>query len=282
MTAVSLATAATLEDPDGPLLTAALADLGIEATEVPWDDPTAEWAAFDATIIRSTWDYPSAHEEFCAWARSVPNLHNPAEVVVWNADKRYLDDLVRLGVPVIPTTYAASGVEARLPPGDVVVKPVVAGGSRGAARFAAAEDAAARAHVDTIAALGLVAMVQPHVASVDDHGEVDVVVIDGEVSHAVRKRAPIGLAATDGPSGPVGVDAVTPDAAELAVVRAALDAVPCAAPLCYARVDLVATADGPVVIELELIEPFLFLTEADGAAERVARAIARRATRSPG
>lgn len=246
MTAVSLATAATLEDPDGPLLTAALADLGIEATEVPWDDPTAEWAAFDATIIRSTWDYPSAHEEFCAWARSVPNLHNPAEVVVWNADKRYLDDLAGRGVPVIPTTYAA------------------------------------RAHVDTIAALGLVAMVQPHVASVDDHGEVDVVVIDGEVSHAVRKRAPIGLAATDGPSGPVGFDAVTPDAAELAVVRAALDAVPSDAPLCYARVDLVATADGPVVIELELIEPFLFLTEADGAAERVARAIARRATRSPG
>lgn len=279
MTLVALASTGVVDDPDTPALRAALGGLGAEAVAVAWADPDVDWDRFDVTVIRSTWDYPMAHGEFLAWTRRVPNLHNPADVVAWNSDKRYLDDLAAAGVPTIPTTYATTRADAVLPDGDVVVKPTVAGGSRGAARFDAADHEGARAHVDTIAALGLESMVQPLVRSVETAGELDVIVVDGEVSHAVRKHAPIGRSASELPSGPVDVDAAAAGADELAVVAAALAAVPFAGPLCYARVDLVALATGPAVIEVEVIEPFLFLESSPDAAGRLAAAIVRRATR---
>jgi glutathione synthase/RimK-type ligase-like ATP-grasp enzyme len=279
VTAVALAATDVVDDPDAPLLLAALGALRIEATTVAWADDTVDWARFDATVIRSTWDYPMAHARFLAWASRVPNLVNPADVVTWNSDKRYLAELAAAGVPTIPTTYATSGADAVLPAGPVVVKPTVAGGSRGAARFDGHDHDRARAHVDALAALDLEAMVQPLVASVAADGETDVVVIDGSVSHAVVKHAPIGLEATDEPTGPTRVAVVDPDAAQRQLVDQVLSALPFDAPLCYARVDLVALASGPAVIEVELIEPFLFLGEDPDAAHRLATAIAARVAR---
>lgn len=277
MTRVALASTGVVDDPDAPALVVALGDLGIDSRVVAWADETVAWGSFDATVIRSTWDYPMAHAAFLAWARRVPNLINPADVVEWNSDKRYLAALAAAGVPTIPTTYAAAGAAASLPEGPVVVKPTVAGGSRGAARFEADDHDRARAHVDAIVALGLEAMVQPLVASVEMKGETDVVVIDGTVSHAVVKHAPIGLEATAEPTGPVSVTTVDPDADQRSVVAEAMRAIPFDAPLCYARVDLVELATGPAVIEVELIEPFLFLAEHRDAAGRLAAAIAARA-----
>lgn len=279
MSTVALASTGVIDDPDTPALVAALFELGLSASAVAWADGTVDWDRFDVTVIRSTWDYPMAHGAFLDWTRSVRNLVNPHDVVEWNSVKRYLDDLAAAGVPTIPTTYATAGVAAVLPDGDVVVKPTVAGGSRGAASFGADDGTSARAHVDAIAALGLEAMVQPLVASVADEGETDVIVFDGVVSHAVRKRAPIGRSPTDAPSGPVDVEVVDATDDQLAVVRAALAAVPFDAPLCYARVDLVELASGPAVIEVELIEPFLFLESHRAAAGRLAAAIARRTGR---
>jgi glutathione synthase/RimK-type ligase-like ATP-grasp enzyme len=279
VTTVALASTGVVDDPDTPALIDALDALGVRASAVAWADAAVDWDAFDLTVIRSTWDYPMAHAEFLAWAHSVRTLVNPADVVEWNSVKRYLDDLAAAGVPTIPTTYASAGDDAVLPHGEVVVKPTVAGGSRGAARFAATDAADARAHVDAIAALGLEAMVQPLVASVAADGETDVVVIDGVVSHAVVKHAPIGRSPTDAPSGPVNVEVIDPSDDQLAIVHAALAAVPFAAPLCYARVDLVELATGPAVIEVELIEPFLFLECHPEAAARLAASIARRALR---
>jgi glutathione synthase/RimK-type ligase-like ATP-grasp enzyme len=279
VTNVALASTGVVDDPDSPALEAALGALGIEARAVAWADDDVDWGSFDATVIRSTWDYPMAHRAFLAWARRVPNLWNPADVVAWNSDKRYLADLDAAGVPTIPTSYAGSSDDAQFPDGPVVVKPTVGGGSRGAARFEPEDHDRARAHVDAIGALGLEAMVQPHVASVVTAGETDVVVIDGTVSHAVVKHAPIGLAATDEPTGPVSVARVDLDADQRRVVAATLAAIPFDGPLCYARVDLVELAIGPAVLEVELIEPFLFLAERDDAAARLAAAIARRVAR---
>jgi glutathione synthase/RimK-type ligase-like ATP-grasp enzyme len=276
---VAIATNRITEDPDEPALTDALAREGVRAVPAAWDDEGVDWGGFAATVIRSTWDYPLHYEDFVAWIGTVERLINPADVVAWNADKRYLDDLALRGVPTIATTYAVRGHDAAFPDGDFVVKPTVGGGSRGAKRFAAADDAAARAHVDALADQGRLAMIQPYVESVATTGETDVVVIDGEVSHAIRKHAPINLEATAAPSGPISVERVEPSAAERSVVSVTLAAVPFDAPLCFARVDLVATASGPAVIEVELIEPFLFLEHHDAAAARLARAIARRANR---
>jgi glutathione synthase/RimK-type ligase-like ATP-grasp enzyme len=272
---VAIATNRVIADPDEPALVAALAREGVRGVPAPWDDEDVDWASFAATVIRSTWDYPLAYGEFVAWASSLERLINPADVVVWNADKRYLDDLAQRGVPTIETTYSLRGVDAALPDTDFVVKPTVGGGSRGAKRFAPGDASAARAHIDSLADQGRVAMIQPYVETVATVGETDVIVIDGDLSHAVRKHASINLEANDTPAGPVSVERVEPSGAERSVVAATLAAVPFASPLCFARVDLVSTTDGPAVIEVELIEPFLFLDHDARAAQRLARAIVR-------
>jgi glutathione synthase/RimK-type ligase-like ATP-grasp enzyme len=274
---VAIATTSRFDDPEFDVLAAALASLGVEARLAAWDDASVDWGAFDATVIRSTWDYPMAHERFVTWARSVERLHNPGHVVAWNSDKRYLDDLAAAGVATIPTTYATGAADAEFPDVDFVVKPTVGGGSRGAKRFPRGAHADGASHVEALAAIGLTAMVQPYVTSVASAGETDVIVLDGVVSHAVVKHAPIGREATAEPSGPVQVDRIEPTPAQLEVVEAALRAVPGDGPLCYARIDLVALDSGPAVIEAELIEPFLFLGSASDAPARLAASIARRA-----
>jgi glutathione synthase/RimK-type ligase-like ATP-grasp enzyme len=272
---IALATTDVVDDPDLDALVAALHAEGFDAVPVAWDAHGFDWSVPDLVVIRSTWDYAPRVGEFLEWARGVPRLHNPAEVVVWNADKHYLGDLAARGAPVVATTHSARGGDATSPEGRFVVKPTVGAGSRGAHRFGPDEHDEAAAHVDVLADLGVMAMVQPYLEGIE-RGETAVVVVDGVVSHAVRKFAPMGLPATALPAGPLAVEPVAPDRAELEVVDAVLRALPVSAPLCYARIDLVSTDDGPVVLEVELIEPFLFLTSNDDAASTLAGAIARR------
>lgn len=99
-------------DGDLPVLVRALREAGAEAVAVPWDDPGTDWSGFDLVVIRSTWDYSWRAGEFVAWAQkcaAVTRLANPAQVVRWNTDKRYLGDLAAAGVPVVPTRYLAPG-----------------------------------------------------------------------------------------------------------------------------------------------------------------------------
>ncbi len=276
MSTVAIASASRVEDPEFDLLATALQAHDVRACLVAWDDQEADWSSFDATVIRSTWDYMFDHQRFVRWARDVEVLFNPADVVAWNSDKRYLDDLAAAGVPTIPTTYAASSAAARFPDGPFVVKPTVGGGSRGTKRFDAGAHDEGASHVDELAEIGLTAMVQPYVESVASRGETDVIVLDGVVSHAVVKHAPIGLDATAEPSGPLEVERVGASPAQLAVVAATLAAVPHGDVLCYARIDLVELESGPAVIEAELIEPFLFLSVEPAAPARLAASIARR------
>jgi len=276
VSSVALAGCSDIADPDAGALVAALGELGVAAEAVAWDDPGADWSRHDLTVVRSTWGYDMDLAGFLAWARGLPRVVNPYEVLAWNADKHYLDDLAAAGVAVVPTTYATSGATAVLPAGAVVVKPSVGGGARGVAAFAPDEHALARAHVDALAAQGHAAMVQPRIASLAERGEVDVVVIDGEVTHAVGKHVDVSRAPAATPSGASRAVRRAPSEQERRVALSALRAVPCDGPLCYARVDLVATDEGPTVLELEVIEPFLFLGEAPGAARTLARAIAAR------
>jgi glutathione synthase/RimK-type ligase-like ATP-grasp enzyme len=271
---VAIATTSAVVDPDLDVLVAALDAQGCEGVPVAWD-AAFDWSGADLVVLRSTWDYAPRVEAFLEWTTTVPRLCNPADVVAWNADKRYLGELAARGVPVVETTYATHGADAVFPEGRVVVKPSVGAGSRGAHRFEPDERDAAIAHVDALGALGLVAMVQPYLEGIE-LGETAVVLVDGAVSHAVRKFAPMGLDPTALPAGPLAVEPVEPSPAELAVVDAVLDALPWRETLCYARVDLVATGDGPVVLEAELIEPYLFLTTDHDAARTLARAIVRR------
>ncbi|WP_369139243.1 ATP-grasp domain-containing protein [Modestobacter versicolor] len=270
---VGVATCAAVPqlDEDGPLLLAALAEVGVRARPVVWDDPEVDWPAFDAVLVRSTWDYPLRRAEFLRWAGGCPRTVNPVDVLAWNTDKRYLDDLARAGVPTVPTVLVPPGTAWTAPDGDHVVKPTVSGSAADTGRFRGPGDPEAAALVARLHAQGRTAMVQPYLPGIEVEGETSLVYLGGELSHAVR-RAPL---LTDvGVRSPVVVadvmatlQAVPVAAQQRAVAEAAVDAVPGGRTrLAYARVDLVPGADGPVVLELEATDCFLFLSFADDAA----------------
>lgn len=269
---------------EAALLLPALDDAGIDAEVAVWDDPTVEWSTYDGVAIRSTWDYTGRVHAFRDWiseVAAVTRLANPPDVVAWNTDKRYLRDLADGGVPVIDTVFVEPGADVSLPAWpELVVKPAVSAGARRTGRFGPDERAAAAELVDAIHAEGHVAMVQPYITTVDTDGEVDVVVLGGQASHAVAKAAVLSprTGAVDDSSRaenqPVRPVALTADLFDFAA--RVLAAVAGDHPLLQARVDSVITADGTRrLMELELVEPYLFLAKAPvpaAAAERYASA----------
>lgn len=292
MLTVALATATDARplDDDLPPLVAALEAQGASASPVTWDDPAVDWASFDVAVIRSTWDYHGRHDEFCAWADAVAAvtvLCNPAPVIRWNTDKRYLAELAADGIDVVPTVFLEPGdAVATVDAPEVVVKPAVSAGSRDTARYLLGDDTgrmAAERHATELLEAGRVVMVQPYLDAVDEHGETAVICIDGVVSHAIRKGPLLrpGDAPTRALFAEEQISAREPRDAELALARATLGA--CAArfgadALLYARVDLIPGPSGdPVLLELELTEPSLFFDTAPGSADRFASAVLARA-----
>jgi hypothetical protein len=301
---VALVTCAGLPDldEDDRLLLAPLAARGLRGEAVIWDDPLVDWAGYDLAVLRSPWDYVGRRDEFVAWAARVPALANPADVLRWNTDKRYLCDLAAAGVLVVPTAWIEPGDDWRAPRGgEFVVKPVVGGGSRGTGRYDAAAPghrALAEAHVSRLQAAGRAVMVQPYLTAVDTYGETALLFLGGPdglvFSHAIRK-GPMLVGPDTGDVGlfrPETVTARTPTAAEHAAAGRALAAIPGGTDrLLYARADLIPGPDGaPLLVELEVTEPSLFLGMAEPAPERFAGAIARavelagsiRSSRPPG
>jgi hypothetical protein len=283
---VLLATCAAYPDgdEDAHLLLAALRAAGLDASFAVWDDPAVDWSA-GLTVLRSTWDYPLRREEFLDWMRAVPAVVNPAAVVAWNSDKLYLHELERAGIPIPPTAASPPGSAPSFPAtGEFVVKPSIGAGSRGAGRFSADDAGGAAEHAAALHAAGRTVLVQPYLADVDQVGETALLYADGEFSHAIRKGAMLGAGVSydlhDSSELFVEEDiaARAPSLAELDLGTRAIAEVGrrFGAPPVYARVDLLPTPNGPVVVELELVEPSLFLSFADGAAERFAAAIAAR------
>ncbi len=249
-----------------------------EATLAAWDDPAVDWAAFDLAIIRSTWNYHDHLDEFLAWATRtahVTRLVNPVEIIEWNTDKRYLADLAAQGFATVPTTFLNPGeapddTAVVALDGHLVVKPSVGAGSNGAKLFNG-DAAAASAHLAELHAQGKTVMLQPYLSGVDTDGETALMYVGGQFSHAARKAAILSrdMSWSTGIYADEKVVATEPTAAE----RALADSIVATLPrLAYARVDLLPTASGPVVLELELTEPSLFLGLGDGAPERAATA----------
>ncbi len=271
-------------DDDARPLASALERRGIDSRLCVWDDPCVDWAAWDLVVLRSTWDYPRRRDAFVRWAArvaAVAPLWNRVEVVRWNSDKRYLLELADRGVAIVPSTVHAPHEPVTLPPtGRFVVKPVVSAGSQDTRRYDQAERAAAVAHGRSLQANGRHVLVQPYVDRVDERGETALVYIDGVYSHAICK-GPILAGATETVGGLFAAEDIaprTPSPAEREAAEAALDALPFdRADLLYARVDLLPGADGtPLVLEVELVEPSLFLRFSDDAPDRMANAIVAR------
>lgn len=285
---IAIATCAELPDgdPDDRYLVAALTRIGFDVSIVPWDAPQT-WATFDATVLRTTWDYTARRAEFLTWARTVPRLFNPVAVVEANSDKRYLAGLARAGLPVVPTTFLEPGEPVELPAtGEFVLKPSVGAGSRGAGRFDAAQSGAlhgARKHAEALHGAGRTVLVQPYQSGVDTAGESALVFIDGTFSHSIRK-GPMLAPGTHHQLRdeklfiPENITPRQADPAEIELAGRVLAELTkgLAAPLLYARIDLLPGTDGPVVVEAELTEPTLFFEHSAGAADRFAAALAGR------
>jgi glutathione synthase/RimK-type ligase-like ATP-grasp enzyme len=274
---------------DDALAHAPLRALGWEVAAVPWRRPAVDWGRFEAVVIRTTWDYQNDPEAFVAVLeqvqRSGAHLENPLELVRWNLAKTYLGDLARRGVPIVPTVWGSDlgAVDERailglLGTDEVVLKPVVGANAdhtyrlqRGAAAWS--EAAAAFRYRAYLA--------QPFLPSVVAEGESSLFYFGGELSHAVQKTPQAGDFRVQEEHGAT-IRAV---AASPQLVRAGQRALAAVSPVpLYARIDLVRLGDGGYgLMELELIEPSLYLRMDPGAAQRFARALDQRITpKSPG
>jgi len=258
-------------DNDAKRLIPALAERGTETELVAWTDPDADWSAYDLIWISSTWDYHERLDEFLAWLRRAAEetpVQNPPALIEWNVDKRYLRALAEAGVPVIPTVWVEDeggpAVREAAAHGwtELVVKPAV---DLGAARLERTSAVGLRAAVERVERP---ALVQPYLESLASEGELSLVYLAGELSHAVRKSPAEGDFRVQEQYGGRYESAEAPgEAIEIGarVMEAVGDHVAAArgdggrAPL-YGRVDIVTGPDGERwVIELELIEPSLFL-----------------------
>lgn len=291
---LTLVTSTALPEPDHdeqPLLDA-LAAAGVQARMAAWDDPGVDWSVAPLTVIRSTWDYARDREGFVRWAQRVAAestvLRNPLSVIGPNTHKSYLAGLERAELPVVPTRWFARGgrpahVDAlrALPWRRVVAKPAVGGGSSGVRAFDLDVDEeveAAAAHVQALQARDEV-LVQPMLQSIVEHGERDVVWISGECTHVVTK-----LSRLEGEEERAA-HVSAPSEAERALVARVLRTIPAfhQQELLYARVDLAEDELGTLrIVEVELVEPSLFVAMHQPALDRFVRVLAHAAGVSSG
>jgi glutathione synthase/RimK-type ligase-like ATP-grasp enzyme len=285
---IALATYERVPDlaPDDRGLVPALAALGVRAEAVPWSSIDVDWSDYDAVVLRSTWDYHLRLDGFRAWLDRLESLGvrvmNAPSLVRWNTDKRYLIDLARKGIATIPTMVVDTGLVddvAQVATAEgwsrIVVKPVVSASGFETYAVDVPFDDAARVAVGRALAVGEV-LVQPFAPEVPRDGEYSFMFIDGEFSHAAIKRAGRGEFRVQtehgGSVSPVSVDAAL--VRQAAHVLAAVTEKPL-----YARVDGISRGGAFLLMELELIEPNLFLDLDDGATANFAQAINQRASR---
>lgn len=265
------------------LLAEALARRGLTSRRVDWARPDFDWGEVQAAVFRTTWDYYERGAEFQHWLERVRGglrLFNSADQVAWNLDKHYLEDLAQKGVAAPPTVWLEPGDPRALAAliaesgwSEAVVKPAISGAARLTFRFDAATAVAVDQQLESWRKSETF-LVQPFQARVQDEGEISLIVVAGELTHAVRKRArPGDFRVQDDHGGTVHPH--EPAADEVAFAECAVAA--CAEPPVYARVDAVRGNDGELLLmELELIEPELFLRFHPAAAEAMAEEIARR------
>ena len=271
-------------DYDMPLLLEAVRAAGIEVDEVCWDDESIDWSTYKQVVIRSTWDYHRHHDEFMQWVRavsSVSTISNSLDVIAWNTDKHYVAEVAEMGLPVVPTRFIEPSdtdwlddVSMLLATGDVVVKPTISAGSNDTERHSNID--IAQKHISELLSAQRSVMLQPYLNDVDVESETGLVFIDGKFSHAFAKGALLAQAKnmTSGLYAEEEIVIRQPTDEQLLIGERAVKWLTSRfGKLLYARVDLLPTAHGPVIIELELTEPSLYLLLHPDAATELANAL---------
>jgi hypothetical protein len=282
---VAIATCAGLPDLyyEGRLVIDALLSRGVEAAPVVWNSG-CNWDAFGAVMLRTTEDYFRSPSQFLDWTRQLgTRLLNSPGVVEWNIDKHYLLELADRGISVVSTQYVAPGDYPRFPAGKFVVKPAMSAGANSTAVYDEASGDAARRHIGALHKAGRTVMLQPYYHRVDTDAETAAIFIDGQLSHCMRKEPllRLGQPPAESRQEDMSIREPEPDMVDLARRTHAVVAAIFGVPL-YARADMLRDDSGqPVIIELELVEPMLFLDFVPGSADRLATAFIQRAGLRP-
>lgn len=264
---------------------AALRQSGATVDALPWTT-TDDLGGYDLILPLVVWGYHLRYNEWLAlldrWERERLPVINPPALLRWNSDKAYLHELNEAGIPSVPTIVVdrlddQALIDARREFGseELVVKPLVSASAHGTHRLAAGASVPDDA-------MGRRMMIQPWLTRITDAGEYSLILFDGVLSHCVSKVPRPGDFRVQPEYGSTIVDCPAPDGAE-AIARTALSAAPAQAT--YARVDLVVGNDGNLqIIELELIEPALYLDHSPTAGPAFARsvlAVAERLAQQP-
>lgn len=259
-----------------------LREIGHVADFVPWKRTDLSWREYDGVIIRTTWDYQKNLAAFLNVLRRIESetrLANPFEIVQWNADKKvYLRSLEERGVRIVPTIWNNSKIESHqiqqwfseLQTDEIVIKPSVGANAQDALCLKRSEpDAVNLCQLFD----GRSCMIQPFMRGITDEGEFSLFYFNGEYSHAILKTPKMGDFRTQEEHGAT-IQAIKPPTNLQTAAEEILRHVS-PTPL-YARVDLVRTEENEfVLMELELIEPSLYLREAEHAPRSFADAINR-------
>lgn len=255
-------------------LPAALAEEGIASEVVVWDSAT-DWTRFDAVVLRQTWDYYRRPADFSRWLESLPvPVFNSPACVMWNLEKTYLRQLAERDIPVLPThwvtyrdnpslweTIRKTGWQC------AVVKPVVSVNSFHTIIVDISEPPPGKSEWPS----GMQLMVQPFAKSIQTEGEWTLVYFGGELSHTVVKRPAAGDFRVQPTYGGT-TEAAEPQRDLIAAAERCLERLDF--PWLYARVDLVRDNGVAYLMELELIEPYLYMEFAPESPRRFARSIA--------
>jgi glutathione synthase/RimK-type ligase-like ATP-grasp enzyme len=283
---IALATAKDWPDltPDDQTLLRPLSDRGLKAEPAVWSDPTYPWQDCDGVVIRSCWDYHLRSEGFLRWIAFLEStgcaVWNPPATIRWNTDKSYLRSLETKGIPVVPTLWCEPGETPSLAGAlrdqgwtKAVIKPrISATAHRTQLVDTTTAEAGQKLFEELMAGPGV--MVQEFMDDILSEGEWSLMFFGGEFSHAVLKISKPGDFRVQSDFGGKSHAADPP----AFVIESAIHAVQAVEHTLYARVDGVVDRMSNKaqfrIMELELIEPALFLTSHPAAAERFADAIA--------
>ncbi len=268
---------------DDRLLLPALNAQGLTPEIVIWSDANVDWRSFDAVVIRSTWDYYKRPDEFRAWLYRLEKdsirLLNPVATILGNMDKSYLRNLEAQGIATVPTAWIDSAQrdevleQLRDVPwdGELVVKPAISAGAFRTVRTS--KEALMREPAPLFEILTeSVALVQPFLPEIEQEGEWSFLFFGGSFSHAVIKRPKSGDFRVQWVHG--GGHSLAQTSAHIYEQAANIAMKAAGGRLLFARVDGVIRNGVFLLIEIELIEPYLFLAEDPEAAERFAKALA--------
>ena len=266
---------------DDQLAVLPLARRGIQVETIPWDRPGVDWRQYALVVIRSTWDYPRHADAFLRVLEGIEHasvrLENGSEIVRWNIGKTYLRDLASRGIEIVPTFWRDGLAVGELVPlfeelhcAEGVIKPVVGANAQGAWRLDAARARELAGEIEPYFASRPL-MMQPFERGVTEEGEYSMIYVNGQHSHTILKRPKQGDFRVQEEHGSV-ITLVEPEPALIEAGNAAIAAI--GQKLLYARADLVRSGESFRVMELELVEPSLYLRIDPAAPERFADAVA--------